>query len=138
MTDYAMSFARSGKGVAPLMTFDGEWGLSMRIKDTPRFPQNMGLGAIANTDLIYRYGAEMARECKLLGIQVNFAPVLDVNSNPSNPVIGYRSFGEDPSRSDASANYIRADSRTTAYRLSASIFPAMAIPAQTLTRPSRR
>lgn len=96
MTDYAMSFARSGKGVAPLMTFDGEWGLSMRVKDTPRFPQNMGLGAIANTDLIYRYGAEMARECKLLGIQVNFAPVLDVNSNPSNPVIGYRSFGEDP------------------------------------------
>lgn len=96
MTDYAMSFARDGKGVAPLMTFDGEWGLSMRVKNTPRFPHNMGLGAVADPQLIYRYGAEMARECRLLGIQVNFAPVLDVNSNPSNPVIGYRSFGEDP------------------------------------------
>lgn len=94
MTNYAQSIA----DVPVLMSFDGEWGLSMRIKDTPRFPYNMGLGAISDEKLLYEYGREMARECRLLGIHVNFAPVLDVNSNPSNPVIGYRSFGEDPAR----------------------------------------
>ncbi|MBQ2838404.1 MAG: serine hydrolase [Muribaculaceae bacterium] len=94
MTNYAQSIA----SVPVLMTFDGEWGLSMRIKETPRFPYNMGLGAISNEMLLYEYGREMARECREIGIHVNFAPVFDVNSNPSNPVIGYRSFGEDPTR----------------------------------------
>ncbi|MCM1451475.1 MAG: serine hydrolase [Clostridium sp.] len=94
MVNYAQSYAK----VPLMMTFDGEWGLSMRIDGTPRFPYNMGLGAIQDERLIYDYGMEMARECKALGIQVNFAPVLDVNSNPSNPVIGTRSFGEDPAR----------------------------------------
>ena len=94
MTNYAQSIA----DVPVLMSFDGEWGLSMRIKDTPRFPYNMGLGAIRDEKLLYEYGREMARECRLLGIHVNFAPLLDVNSNPCNPVIGYRSFGEDPAR----------------------------------------
>lgn len=94
LTSYAQSLSK----VPLLMTLDGEWGLSMRVKDTPRFPHNMGLGAIANERLLYDYGREVARECHLIGVQVNFAPVLDVNSNPDNPVIGYRSFGEDPKR----------------------------------------
>lgn len=85
------------KADVPLMiTLDGEWGLSMRVSGTPRFPYNVALGACADNDLLYEYGKEMARECKLMGIQVNFAPDIDVNSNPNNPVIGYRSFGEDP------------------------------------------
>lgn len=84
--------------VPVLMTFDGEWGLSMRIDGTPRFPHNMALGAVRNPRLLYRYGQEMARECRLAGIQVNFAPDADVNSNPANPVIGYRAFGSDPAR----------------------------------------
>ena len=85
------------KADVPLMiTLDGEWGLSMRVSGTPRFPYNVALGACADNDLIYEYGKEIARECKLMGIQVNFAPDIDVNSNPDNPVIGYRSFGEDP------------------------------------------
>lgn len=92
------SYAQSLSSVPLLMTLDGEWGLSMRVKDTPRFPHNMGLGAIANERLLYDYGREVARECRLMGISVNFAPVLDVNSNPANPVIGYRSFGENPSK----------------------------------------
>jgi beta-glucosidase-like glycosyl hydrolase/CubicO group peptidase (beta-lactamase class C family) len=78
------------------IAFDGEWGLSMRLRDTPRFPKNMMLGAIANNDLIRLYGEEMGRECRELGVQINFAPVLDVNDNPDNPVIGTRSFGEKP------------------------------------------
>ncbi|MDE6541312.1 MAG: serine hydrolase [Muribaculaceae bacterium] len=94
LTNYAQQQAR----VPLLMTFDGEWGLSMRVKGTPRFPRNMGLGAVRDTRLIYQYGREMARECRLMGIHANFAPVVDVNSNPSNPVIGQRSFGEDAGR----------------------------------------
>ena len=94
MINYAQSIA----DVPVLMAFDGEWGLSMRVHNTPRYPYNMGLGAIDDEQLLYEYGREMARECREMGIHVNFAPVLDVNSNPSNPVIGYRSFGEDPTR----------------------------------------
>lgn len=94
MIDYAQSLAK----VPLLITFDGEWGLSMRIPDTPRFPKNMALGAVSDYRLLYDYGREMARQCKLLGVEVNFAPDADVNSNPSNPVIGIRSFGEDPQR----------------------------------------
>lgn len=81
----------------PLMiTFDGEWGLSMRLKDTPKFPRNMVLGSITDETLLYAYGKEMGRESKLMGIHVNFAPVADVNINPTNPVINTRSFGESP------------------------------------------
>ena len=87
------------------MTLDGEWGLSMRVAETPKFPNNMALGAISRPELLYDYGREMARECKLMGLQVNFAPVIDVNSNPKNPVIGYRSFGEDPNRVAALGQY---------------------------------
>lgn len=81
----------------PLMiTFDGEWGLAMRLRGTPNFPRNMVLGCINDNKLIYEYGREMARQCRQLGVQVNFAPVADVNINPKNPVINTRSFGEDP------------------------------------------
>ena len=88
---------RSAK-VPILVTFDGEWGLSMRLKGTPVFPRNMVLGCIQDNRLIYEYGQEMARQCRLLGVQVNFAPVADVNINPDNPVINTRSFGENPLR----------------------------------------
>lgn len=81
----------------PLMiTFDGEWGLAMRLKGTPSFPRNMVLGCISDNRLIYEYGREVARQCWHIGVQVNFAPVADVNINPKNPVINTRSFGEDP------------------------------------------
>lgn len=81
-----------------LVTLDGEWGLAMRMTDAPRFPHSMALGAITDPELLEEYGQEVARQCKAVGIHVNFAPVLDVNSNPKNPVIGYRSFGENPKR----------------------------------------
>ncbi|MGV3600730.1 MAG: glycoside hydrolase family 3 protein [Dyadobacter fermentans] len=74
---------------------DGEWGLGMRLDSTISFPKQMVLGAIQDDRLIYRMGDDIARQCKRLGIHINFAPVSDVNSNPANPVIGIRSFGED-------------------------------------------
>ncbi|MDR2683087.1 MAG: glycoside hydrolase family 3 protein [Dysgonamonadaceae bacterium] len=96
--DYARSINRYQKNsrIPLFISFDGEWGLSMRIDRTPRFPKNMMLGAIGDNEWLVRYGEEMGRECRALGVHINFAPVLDVNSNPDNPVIGTRSFGENP------------------------------------------
>jgi beta-N-acetylhexosaminidase len=80
----------------PLMIgIDGEWGLGMRLDSTMRFPFQMSLGAIKDDNLVYQMGAEIARQCKRMGIHVNFAPVVDINNNSENPVINYRSFGED-------------------------------------------
>ncbi|MCD7710109.1 MAG: serine hydrolase [Porphyromonadaceae bacterium] len=92
LTNLAQSLSR----VPLLITMDGEWGLAMRLKDTPTFPHNMALGAVTDDSLIYAYGREMGRACRRMGIHTNFAPVIDVNSNPANPVIGIRSFGENP------------------------------------------
>ncbi len=78
-----------------LIAIDGEWGLSMRLKDTPRYPKQLTLGAIQDNSLINKMGADIARQCKRMGIHINLAPVVDVNNNPNNPVINDRSFGED-------------------------------------------
>ena len=77
-----------------LVSIDGEWGVAMRLREAVAFPKNIALGAIENNELLYEYGKEVARQCKLLGIHVNFAPVLDVNAYPYNPIIINRSFGE--------------------------------------------
>ena len=77
-----------------LIGFDGEWGLDMRLKNTYRFPWNMTLGAIQKNALIEEFGEHLGAHCKRLGIHVNFAPVVDININPKNPIIGNRSFGE--------------------------------------------
>ncbi len=79
-----------------LVAFDGEWGLGMRLADsTISFPYQMALGAIQNEALIYQMGLEVAKDFRRLGMNVNFAPVVDINNNPRNPVINFRSFGED-------------------------------------------
>lgn len=83
------------KAKIPLMIgFDGEWGLDMRLKNTYRFPWNMTLGAIQNKNLIEKLGKRIGEHCKRVGIHINFAPVVDINTNPNNPIIGNRSFGE--------------------------------------------
>ncbi len=77
-----------------LVAIDGEWGLNMRLKKTFQFPYNMPLGAIRDNKLIEEFGKHSARHMKRLGIHINFAPVVDINTNPKNPIIGNRSFGE--------------------------------------------
>ncbi|NVO01283.1 MAG: serine hydrolase [Bacteroidetes bacterium] len=77
-----------------LISIDGEWGLGMRLDSTISFPRQMTLGAVQYDSLIYKMGVEIGNECKRIGINVNFAPVIDINSNPANPVINIRSFGE--------------------------------------------
>jgi len=73
---------------------DAEWGMSMRLDSTFRYPFNMTLGAIKDLNLVEKVGVSMAKESKRMGVHFNFAPVLDINTNPKNPIIGYRSFGE--------------------------------------------
>lgn len=78
-----------------LIAIDAEWGLAMRIESTPQYPYAITLGAIKNnTELIYEVGKNIAKDCKSAGIHWNLAPCVDINNNPLNPVIGYRSFGE--------------------------------------------
>lgn len=83
------------KSKVPLFVgIDAEWGLSMRLDSTYRYPWNMTLGAIQDLKLIEKVGEKMGKESKRMGIHFNFAPVLDINTNPKNPIIGNRSFGE--------------------------------------------
>lgn len=79
-----------------LIGLDAEHGAGWRLKTAMEFPKMGIIGAITNDSLVYALGATIARHCKELGVHVNFAPVVDINSNPLNPVIGIRSFGEDP------------------------------------------
>jgi len=77
-----------------MVSIDGEWGLAMRLDSVVKYPWQMTLGAIQNEQLIYEMGVDIGEQCKRLGIHVNFAPVVDVNVNPKNPIINARSFGE--------------------------------------------
>lgn len=83
-----------------LVCIDGEWGLGMRLKDLFSFPKNAAFGQLRPDadSIVYRMGEEIGRQCREMGIHVNFAPVVDINSNPNNPVIGTRSFGTDRER----------------------------------------
>ena len=76
------------------VAIDGEWGINMRIAGTTKFPNALTLGAIKDNTQLYEMGRAIANDCRQLGIHINFAPVMDVNVNPKNPVINYRSFGE--------------------------------------------
>ncbi|MCF8365004.1 MAG: serine hydrolase [Bacteroidales bacterium] len=79
-----------------LMAIDAEWGLGMRLDKAWSFPKQMTLGAMQNDTLVYLMGKQIGKHCKRIGIHMNFAPVVDINSNPNNPVINFRSFGENP------------------------------------------
>ena len=77
------------------MSMDAEWGLAMRLDSTFAYPWNMTMGAVKDNKLIEKAGFRIGEHCKQLGMQFNFAPDVDINTNPANPIIGNRSFGED-------------------------------------------
>ncbi len=91
-TNYYQSLSQ----VPLFVSIDGEWGLSMRLKTLQKFPHHITLGAIENDSLICQTGYAVGLQCKALGVTMNFGPVADVNTNPRNPIIGFRSFGEEP------------------------------------------
>jgi hypothetical protein len=116
---------------------DGEWGLGMRLDSTIRFPYQMTLGAVQNDTLLYRMGLEVGRQCKRVGIHVNFAPVVDVNNNANNPVINFRSFGENKDNvARKSIAYMRG-MQDAAFSPRPSTFPATATPTPIRTTPCR-
>ena len=78
-----------------IFSTDAEWGLGMRLDSTFSFPKQMMLGAVKDDSLIYQMACQIAKDCRRMGLQINFAPVIDINNNPDNPVINVRSFGED-------------------------------------------
>ncbi|MEY3679137.1 MAG: hypothetical protein RI924_1278, partial [Bacteroidota bacterium] len=78
-----------------LIAMDAEWGLGMRLDSTMSYPYQMTLGAIQDISLIEKMGQEIAKDLKKVGVHINFAPDVDINNNPKNPVIGFRSFGDD-------------------------------------------
>lgn len=91
-----------------LMTIDAEWGLAMRFDDVVMFPQQMQLGSLATPELVYEMGLQVGGQLRRIGMQVNFAPDVDINNNPLNPVINVRSFGEDRDKvTDYAAAYLK-------------------------------
>jgi len=77
-----------------LVAVDGEWGLSMRIDSVMKFPYAQAIGAVQDSTFIYQMGRDYGNQLRMMGIHMNFAPVADINTNPDNPVINFRSFGE--------------------------------------------
>jgi beta-glucosidase-like glycosyl hydrolase len=80
------------------IAIDAEWGLGMRLDSVESFPRQLSMGAFASSSLVYQMGAAIAGQLKRLGIQINYGPVIDINNNPSNPVINDRSFGQSKSK----------------------------------------
>ena len=93
-TEWLNKFQKKSK-VPLLIGMDAEWGVAMRLDSVQAFPWNMTLGAIQNDVLVKDIGHRIGEQAKRLGIHINFAPVSDINTNPKNPIIGNRSFGED-------------------------------------------
>jgi beta-N-acetylhexosaminidase len=91
-----INYFRKISKVPPIIAIDGEWGIGMRLTGVTKFPYQMTLGAVRNDSLIYRMGVAVSQQMKRAGVNVNLAPVADVNNNPGNPVINFRSFGEIP------------------------------------------
>jgi beta-N-acetylhexosaminidase len=102
LTNYYQKISK----VPLLISLDAEWGVGMRLDNVDRFPYQMTLGAIQNDSLIYQFGKAVALQFKRLGMQVNFAPVLDINVNAHNPVINYRSFGEKQGTGDIEKHHV--------------------------------
>ncbi|GAA4314857.1 glycoside hydrolase family 3 N-terminal domain-containing protein [Compostibacter hankyongensis] len=94
LTNYYQRLAK----VPLFVSIDGEWGLGMRLDSVISFPRQLQLGAVQDSSLIYRMGVAVGEQCRRMGIQINFAPVVDINNNPENPVINDRSFGENKYR----------------------------------------
>ncbi len=104
LTNYWQSIAKTPL----LISIDAEWGLAMRLDSIDPFPKHITLGALQDNDLVYKVGHQIGEQCRRVGLQMNFAPVIDINSNPLNPVINFRSFGENKYRvADKGAAFIR-------------------------------
>ena len=91
-----------------LIAMDAEWGLGMRLTGVRDFPRQLMLGAMKDSTLVYKMAAAIASQCRRMGVHIDFAPVIDINNNPNNPVINFRSFGENKQKvSNYGIQYMR-------------------------------
>ncbi len=93
---YLQNFYQQSSKLPLLISIDGEWGLSMRLSQVKKFPFQMTLAASKDPLYCYKVGYAIGQQCRRMGVLMNFAPDVDVNSNPDNPIIGFRSLGDDP------------------------------------------
>ena len=119
MTQRLQNQARIGL----MIGIDGEWGLNMRLDSTFRFPWPLTVGAVQDSALVYQMGREIGKHCKRIGIHFNFAPVVDINTNPNNPIINARSFGEDRNNVLQKASAYMAGMQAEGVMASAKHFP---------------
>jgi len=120
---YQTNYYQQISAIPMLVSMDAEWGLNMRLKTLAKFPYQMTLGAAGDEDLIYKTGKAMGMQCKRLGIHINFAPVVDINTNPANPIIGFRSFGESPEKVSRYASLLKEGMQSTGVIACAKHFP---------------
>lgn len=93
---YQQNFYQQSSKLPLLIGIDGEWGLAMRLTNMRKFPFQMTLAASQDPNYCYNVGYAIGLQCKLMGVMINFAPDVDVNTNPDNPIIGFRSLGDNP------------------------------------------
>ena len=121
-----------------LISMDAEWGVAMRLDSVVAFPWSMTLGAIKDNAIIRKIGQRMGEQEKILGVHMSYAPVLDINTNPQNPIIGNRSFGEDPKRVVEKGVALMRGTMMQEFSLPASTFPDMEIQPKILIKPFQR
>lgn len=120
---YLTNYFQQESNLPLLIGIDGEWGPAMRLSAMEKYPFQMTLGATYNTHLAYQTGLSMGAQCKRLGIHINFTPSVDVNTEPNNPIIGFRSFGSDPNNVSPMAAALVKGMQTTGVLASAKHFP---------------
>lgn len=120
---YQTNYYQQISAIPMLISMDAEWGLAMRLKMLPKFPYQMTLGATGNEALIYNTGKAMGMQCKRMGIHISFSPVADINTNPANPIIGFRSFGESPEKVSRYATTMNQGLQSTGIIACAKHFP---------------
>ncbi|MFZ9003278.1 MAG: glycoside hydrolase family 3 N-terminal domain-containing protein [Robiginitalea sp.] len=114
---------QEASGVPLLIAMDAEWGLAMRLDSAFAFPWNTTLGAVQDTSLVEEIGYQIGSHAKRMGVHLNFAPVVDINTNPQNPIIGNRSFGENPFRVSRQATHLMQGMQRAGVLCTAKHFP---------------
>ncbi len=120
---YLSNYYQQESKLPLLIGMDAEWGVAMRLSELEKYPFQLTLGATNNTQLAFATGRSIGLQCKRLGIHINFAPSVDVNTEPNNPIIGFRSFGSNPDAVAAMGSALMRGMQSSGIYCSAKHFP---------------
>ena len=120
---YLYNYYQQESKLPLLIGMDAEWGVAMRLSELEKYPFQLTLGATNNTQLAFATGRSIGLQCKRLGIHINFAPSVDVNTEPNNPIIGFRSFGSTPDAVAAMGSSLMRGMQSSGIYCSAKHFP---------------